>query len=135
MGVPCWRKSRRTNEAGCEWGGLGMLTFFTTAKPFEGHNGITQRNALKSWKLMHPEVEVILFGDEKGAAEACQDLRLRHVPQVERHESGFKYIGRIFDEAQEKAQHDIVCYVNCDIILTSDLLEAAQRVSAEKREF
>src|SRR6266852_1658098 len=99
----------------------GMLTFFTTAKPFEGHNGIIQRNALKSWKLLDRDVEVILFGDEKGAAEACQDLRLRHVPQVARHESGFKYIGRIFDDAQEKAQHDIVCYVNCDIILTSDL--------------
>src|SRR6266481_1972537 len=112
-----------------------MLTIFTTAKPFEGHSGIIQRNALKSWKLLHADIEVILFGNEKGVAEACQDLELRHVPRVERHQSGFKYINRIFDEAQKLARHDIVCYVNCDIVLTSDFLTAAQRVSAEKREF
>jgi hypothetical protein len=46
-----------------------MLTFFTTAKPFVGHSGIIQRNALRSWKLLDPDVEVILFGDEEGAAE------------------------------------------------------------------
>jgi hypothetical protein len=49
-----------------------MLTFFTTAKPFGGHNGIIQKNALKSWALLHPEVELILFGDEEGAAEAAK---------------------------------------------------------------
>jgi hypothetical protein len=33
-----------------------MLTlFFTTAKPFVGHSGVIQRNALKSWKLWHPQ--------------------------------------------------------------------------------
>src|SRR6266851_4096290 len=109
-----------------------MITFFTTAKPFNGHNGVIQRNALTSWKLLHPDVEVILFGDEEGAAEVCAELELRHEPHVERHESGFKYIDRIFDEAQKLARYDIVCYVNCDIILTSDFLEAAQRASAEK---
>jgi hypothetical protein len=46
-----------------------MPTFFTTAKPFPGHDGIIQRNALKSWTRLHPEVEVILFGDEGGAAK------------------------------------------------------------------
>ena len=45
-----------------------MFTFFTTAKPFRGHNGIIQRNALKSWMLLHPDAEVILFGDEEGVA-------------------------------------------------------------------
>jgi hypothetical protein len=43
-----------------------MLTLFTTAKPFEGHSGVIQRNALKSWKRLHPDVEVILFGDDAG---------------------------------------------------------------------
>jgi hypothetical protein len=28
-----------------------MITFFTTAKPFRGHEAIIQRNALQSWKL------------------------------------------------------------------------------------
>jgi len=112
-----------------------MITFFTTAKPFNGHNGVIQRNALTSWKLLHPDVEVILFGDEEGAAEVCAELELRHEPHVERHESGFKYIGSIFDEAQKVARHEVLCYVNCDILLTGDFAVAVKRLSAEKREF
>ena len=112
-----------------------MLTLFTTAKPFEGHSGIIQRNALKSWKLLDPEVEVILFGDEEGVAEVCAEVELRHEPRVERHASGFKYINFIFDEAQRLARHDVLCYVNCDILLGADFLEAVRRVTAEKRKF
>src|SRR5713226_719892 len=57
-----------------------MLTIFSTPKPFRGHIGITQRNALRSWTLLHPEVEIILFGDEAGAAEVCAEFGLRHEP-------------------------------------------------------
>jgi hypothetical protein len=48
----------------------GMLTFVTTAKPFLRHDSVIQRNALKSWTLLRPDVEVILFGDDAGAADA-----------------------------------------------------------------
>jgi hypothetical protein len=65
-----------------------MLTLFTTAKPFVGHSAIIQRNALKSWTLLHPNVEVILFGDDAGAAETARELRLRHEPYVARSEAG-----------------------------------------------
>ena len=70
-----------------------MLTLFSTAKPFLGHSGIIQRNALQSWKLLHPDVEVILFGDDEGAAEVARELGIRHEPQVDRHPLGIK-IGR-----------------------------------------
>jgi FkbM family methyltransferase len=61
-----------------------MLTLFTTAKPFRGHSGIIHRNALKSWTLLHPDIEIILFGDDEGAAEVrrlsdvARELNLRH---------------------------------------------------------
>ena len=45
-----------------------MLTLFSTCKPFHGHNGVIQRNALKSWRLLHPDIEIILFGDDEGVA-------------------------------------------------------------------
>jgi len=50
-----------------------MITFFTTPKPFRGHIGVIQRNAIHSWKLVHPEAEVILFGNEEGAAEVARE--------------------------------------------------------------
>lgn len=112
-----------------------MLTLFTTAKPFTGHSNVIQQNALKSWKLLHPDIEVILFGDEEGAAEVCAELELRHESSVDRHATGFKYIDSIFDEAQKLARHDILCYVNCDILLCPDFVVALQRIRTEKREF
>jgi len=112
-----------------------MLTLFTTAKAFAGHSGVIQRNALKSWTLLHPDVEVVLFGDDEGAAEVCTEFGLRHEPHVERDESGLKRIDYFFDRAQEIAQHDILCYVNCDIILTSDFCRAIEQVRAAHSRF
>jgi hypothetical protein len=112
-----------------------MLTIFSTPKPFLGHINIIQRNAIKSWTLLHPEVEVILFGDEQGAAEVCQEFGLRHEPEVRRHEKGPKYLNYFFDRAQEIAKHDVLCYVNCDIILMSDFWRAVERVASRWAEF
>jgi len=105
-----------------------MLTFFTTGKPFRGHNGIIQKNALKSWKLLHPDTEVILFGDEEGAQEAARELGLRHERHVERNESGTKRLDTLFRRAGRIAGHEILCYVNCDIILMKDFGAAVQCV-------
>lgn len=112
-----------------------MLTIFTTAKPFKGHSNIIQRNALKSWKLLHPDVEVILFGDEEGAAEVARELGIRHEPVVQHSPSGAKYLDHIFAEAQRTAIHPIVCYVNCDILLMSDFFLAVSKVSAQHQRF
>lgn len=105
-----------------------MLTIFSTPKPFEGHIGVIQRNSIESWRRLHPDVEVILFGDDAGAAEAAVALDVRHVPSVQRNEHGTKFLTSIFDQAQELAHHDALCYVNCDIVLMSDFTRALSSV-------
>jgi len=112
-----------------------MLTIFSTPKPFVGHINIIQRNAIKSWTLLHPDVEVILFGDEQGAAEVCAEFGIRHEPNVRRHEKGPKYLASFFDRAQEIARHEILCYINCDIVLMSDFLEAVEKVRIVHQRF
>lgn len=112
-----------------------MLTFFTTAKPFHGHNGIIQRNALQSWKLLHPDAEVILFGDDEGAAETCQWLDLVHHPEVKQHESGTKQLDYMFRRANEIARHNYLCFSNCDIILMGDFWAAFQKVRSWRDRF
>ena len=112
-----------------------MLTIFSTPKPFHGHIGVIQRNALKSWTLLHPDVEVILFGEDDGAAEVCRELGLRHEVQVERGGSGLKRIDYMFGKAQAIARHDVLCYVNCDIVLTDDFIQAAERVRTAYAQF
>ena len=112
-----------------------MVTLFTTPKPFLGHSGTIQRNALASWTRLDPNVEVILFGDDEGAAEVARDLAIRHVPEAPRHPSGFKYLNAFFARAQEVARHSTVCYANCDIIFLPDLLEAVATVSSHAPRF
>jgi hypothetical protein len=112
-----------------------MLTFFTTAKPFRGHSGVIQQNALKSWTLLHPDVEVILFGADAGAAETALALGIRHEPLVERNECGTKRLDYLFARAPAIARHDVLCYINCDIILMQDFCRALARVKLAHSRF
>lgn len=112
-----------------------MITFFTTAKPFEGHSGIIQRNALTSWKPLDPEVEVIRFGDESGAAEIASELGLRHEPHVPRNQCGRKRLDSMFACAQSMAPNEVLCYSNCDIILLPDFFQAVKRITSAYKNF
>jgi hypothetical protein len=106
-----------------------VLTIFSTAKLFRGHVGLTQRNALKSWTLLHPNCEVILFGDEPGSREAATELGIRHEPDALRGEYGGTRLDYIFARAQEIARHDLLCYANCDIVFLRSFAEAVSRVA------
>jgi hypothetical protein len=112
-----------------------MLTFFTTAKPFKGQSGIIQRNALKSWALVHPDAEVILFGDDEGAADVARELGIRHEPHTEKNESGSNRADYMFTRAQAIARYDVLCYSNCDIIFLEDFCTALRRVLTVHKEF
>ena len=112
-----------------------MLTLFTTPKPFRDHIEVTQRNALRSWKSLFPDIEIIVFGAEEGAAEACAEFGLRHEPHVETNEFGTKRIDWIFQRAQQIARHDFLCYINCDILLLSDFARAFARVRQSHSRF
>jgi hypothetical protein len=112
-----------------------MLTLFSTPKAFIGHSRTIQRNALQSWKLLHPSVEVILFGDEEGAASACHELGLRHEPDVQRCQSRLPYVHYLFSRAQAIAQHDYLCYSNCDMIFFDDFLKAFETARAWREKF
>jgi hypothetical protein len=106
-----------------------MITFFSTTKPFRGHIGTIQRNAIHSWKLVHPDAEVILFGNEESAAEAARELGARHEPEVERNSLGTPLLSSLFDRADRLARHDRLCFLNADILLTGDFLVASTRLA------
>ncbi len=112
-----------------------MLTVFATPKPFVGHVGVIQRNAISSWMRLHPDVEVILVGDDAGTAEVCAEFEIRHIPHVKRNRYGTKYLADIYDRAQAAARHEVVCHVNCDIILMADFLQGVARVAAGEKRF
>ncbi|MBI3041145.1 MAG: hypothetical protein HYY80_05825 [Chloroflexi bacterium] len=110
-----------------------MLTIFTTPKPFSGHDKVTQTNAIRSWLRLRPECQVILIGNEAGAAGVASELGIAHIPEVECNEYGTPLISSIFNLAQSAARYQLMCYVNADIILMSDFLPAVE--SVRKRPF
>ena len=97
-----------------------MLTLFSIPKPFVGHIGTIQRNAIGSWLRLRPRPEVILLGNEDGTAELAARLGARHLPEVERNSHGTPLLSSLFARAIAAATHEMLCYVNADIILLSD---------------
>ena len=112
-----------------------MLTFFSIPKPFRGHTAILQRNAIRSWTLLKPECEILLFGDEEGTAEMANQYGLRHIPKIECNEYGTPLISSAFEQARLLAMHNLMCYVNADIIFLSDFIKAIARIANLKRKF
>lgn len=110
--------------------GAAPLTIFALPKPFLGHIAIIQRNAISSWKHLHPVPEIILFGDEPGTAEVAQELAVRHAPAVARNEFGTPLLDDLFKKAQALAAHDTLCYVNSDIVLLDDFMWAVDQVAS-----
>ncbi len=104
------------------------LTLFTTCKPFEGKFALIQRNALRSWKSLHPACEVIVFGDEPGVRECCEELGFRQIADVPRNEYGTPLLDGLFEAAERTATTEILGFVNADIMLTSDLMSGVHTV-------
>jgi len=105
-----------------------MLTIFTVPKPFRGHINIIQRNAVRSWLLLRPRCEIILFGDEEGVPEVAAEFNIRYVPEIEKNEFGTPLFDSAFNQAQKLANNPLMAYINTDIILMSDFISAIQRV-------
>ncbi|WP_159784588.1 tetratricopeptide repeat protein [Sodalinema gerasimenkoae] len=106
------------------------VTFFTTAKSFSGPVAIAQKNAILSWTLLRPRPEIIVFGDEEGVSEICEELGLIHVPEVQTSELGTPLISGLFQAAQNLASNDLLVYINADIILLDDFIPAISKVAS-----
>ena len=123
-----WRR-REINVAGVnERSEQEGLTIFTTPKAFRGHIEIIQTNAIQSWLMLRPECEVILFGNEEGTAEVASKFGIRHIPEVGCNEYGTPLISFMFKIAQDIGSHQLMCYVNADIILMSNFLPAIRQI-------
>jgi hypothetical protein len=109
-----------------------MLTLFSIPKAFQGHSDLIQRNAIHSWTLLRPSCEILLFGNDQGTAEVAAEYNLRHIPDIARSQYGTPLVNDIFEQAQRQASSNILCYVNADIILTNDFMEAIETMVSQK---
>ena len=114
---------------------IRMLTIFAVPKPFKGHIGTIQRNAIRSWTQLSPHCQVILCGDETGCRETALEFSVEYVGDIERNEFGTPLLSSVFQRAEEHAVHGFLCYVNADLILFADFVKAVRRVTEIERRF
>jgi hypothetical protein len=114
---------------------MAFLTIFTAPKPFTNpHINIIQRNAVQAWTCMK-DVDIILIGDEPGIPDAARELGVRNVPNVERDDKGIPTVKSVMEISHAYSDSPVLAYTNADMILMSDLPQAARRVSEQARNF
>ncbi len=112
------------------------LTIFSAPKPFTNpHIALIQRNAIQSWCHLGMDVEVALVGHEAGMAELAAELELPILPNVACNELGTPLVSSIFDLARGFSQSPMLAYINADVMLLPDVLEAARQASAQSNRF
>lgn len=105
------------------------LTIFSIPRPFNGHTGLIQTNAIASWTRVRG-ADVVLMGDDDGVDRAAASLGVRHEPSIERNARGTPLISDAFERLRRLAASEVVVFVNGDIVFTDDLADA---VSAMRR--
>ncbi len=101
-----------------------MLTIFSIPKPFVNpHIRLIQRNALKSWKVLHPEIEIILIGNDSGVSETAREFGVKHLSSVAINQYGTPLLDSAFNLARQDSRHQTLMYVNADIIFDSSLIK------------
>ena len=111
---------------------MPFLTVFSAPKPFsDPHITVIQTNALQSWLHLDPEVEVFLVGEEPGLTEAAARHGVPLLQDVRRNASGTPLVSSIFELARQASCSDVMAYVNGDILLLPDILQAAHQIAAQ----
>lgn len=95
------------------------MEIFAIPKPFDGHVGDIQWNAVNSWKRV-AGARVTLFGDEPGVAEVARDVGVCHVPGLRRNRHGTPLVSDAFIAMRCRDPDSLLCYVNADILLSQD---------------
>ncbi len=106
-----------------------MLTLFTVPKPFQGHIGGIQRNAIESWRALAPEIQIVLVGDEDGVEDAAREAGVEHVGGLRTNERGTPRLDSAFELVGTVARFPHWCLVNADILLLDDFVPAIDRVT------
>ena len=103
-----------------------MVTFFTLPKPFNDQYYSIQRNAIKSWKTIIPECQILVFSDSDGDEESIRDLGVEWIRDTRTNDFGTPFLDHVFLEVHAKAKFELICYVNTDIIFLPDFVKSIQ---------
>ena len=94
-----------------------MITIFGTPKNFEGIFKIIQINAIRSWRSLSKDIEIIIFGKSKGAQKIANEVSAIYYPNIKCSKNGVPLLSDLFHKANKIASFDILLFINSDILL------------------
>ena len=109
-----------------------LITIFSIPKAFAGEIAVIQRNAVRSWRALGPDVQVILLGDEEGVSAAAHELGVEHVADVATQRPRNATARRRLRARRRDRSPPLRCFVNADIVLLDDFLPAVRAVAGRR---
>jgi|ERR1035437_248934 hypothetical protein len=113
------------------------VTLFTTPRRFVTPFDFIQTNALKSWALLDPKPNLVLYGDDWNeglqALDEARKLGFTIEPVLKRSPGGVPLVSCLFLGAAKIGE--ISCYINADIIVQNDLLPALAKIAQQHESF
>lgn len=106
------------------------LAIIAAPKPFVGHTGIIQRNAIRSWRGLGEDVHILLAGSVTGLAEIRGEVAAVDIGDIATGPEGPPRVDDLFARARAASAAEAFVYVNSDIILLPDWLAAVRQAIA-----
>lgn len=106
-----------------------MITIFTTPKPFVDNIAIIQKNAIRSWRALSPDIQIVIFGNSQEVGAVANETNALCVPTASSNHFGTPYINHMFTTVEGLSKLDIFCFINADIILPNSFLQVVDHVS------
>ena len=105
-----------------------MLTIFCTPKNFEGIFNKIQKNAIRSWRHLSDDIEIIIFGESKGAKKIANEVSGIYFPNVKCSKNGVPLLSDLFNKANKIASFDTLLFINSDILIPENIIESIKIV-------
>ena len=112
-----------------------MITIFCTPKNFEGIFDIIQKNAIRSWRYLSEDLEIIIFGKSKGSQEISNEIKGIHYPDVKCSKNGVPFLSDMLQKASDIASFNVLLFINSDIVLPKNSIEIFKKANRTKSKF
>tara|TARA_B100000575_G_scaffold270023_1_gene250187 strand:+ start:475 stop:1383 length:909 start_codon:yes stop_codon:yes gene_type:complete len=106
-----------------------MITIFCTPKNFEGIFGIIQINAIRNWRYLSKDIEIIIFGKSRGAKKIANEVSAIYYPDVKCSKNGVPLLSDLFHKANKIASFDILLFINSDILLPKKFIQPIRYIN------
>ena len=109
------------------------LTLFSILRSFDGHVGLTQRNALAAWRRLAPDVEIVLFGADAGVREAAAEFGAAHEPRIALSDYGTPLVSDAFARAAARSRRPLLMFTNGDMLYDESIVAVAKLMAGRER--